>query len=179
MGEWHSPLVPPTSWSWAILLPHLNIHDLSLPHTAAPGVEVVAISNDTSLLEGETALLACVGYSKDDVEVTWSRNGATVMNSSLVSTYQEETVEGGRVFRHSFLQLCSVKVTDSGAYTCVITNGQTSDNSSVQLTISGQSLKIASNVTTIVPPMILVLLKMYTTSMIPDNLALGIWLYIS
>ena len=96
---------------------------------------MVAISNDTSLLEGETALLACVGYSEDDVEVTWTRNGATVVNSSLVSTYQEETVQGGRVFKQSFLQLCSVEVADSGAYTCVISNGQTSDNSSVQLII--------------------------------------------
>ena len=105
---------------------------------AAPGVEVVAISNDTSLLEGETALLACVGYSEDDVEVTWARNGATVVNSSLVFTYQEEAVEGGRVFKQSFLQLCSVEVADSGAYTCVVNNGQISANSSVQLTVSGQ-----------------------------------------
>ena len=101
---------------------------------------MVAISNDTSLLEGETALLACVGYSEDDVEVTWTRNGATVVNSSLISTYQEETVQGGRVFKQSFLQLCSVEVADSGAYTCVISNGQTSANSSVQLTVSGQQL---------------------------------------
>ena len=99
---------------------------------------MVAISNDTSLLEGETALLACVGYSEDDVEVTWTRNGATIMDSLLVSTYQEDTVRGERVFRMSFLQLCSVEVADSGAYTCVVSSGQTSANSSVQLIVSSK-----------------------------------------
>ena len=97
---------------------------------------MVAISNDTSLLEGETALLACVGYSEDDVEVTWTRNGATVVNSSVVFTYQEETVQRGRVLRLSFLQLCSVEVADSGVYTCVVSNGQAAVNFSVHLDVT-------------------------------------------
>ena len=100
-------------------------------------MELVVLSNDTSLDEGETALLACVGYGLPDVEISWSFNGEIVMNSSLVTIYEEETVQGERVFLQSFLQLCSLEPADAGAYTCVVSNGLTSVNSSVLLAVSG------------------------------------------
>ena len=95
----------------------------------------MAISNSTSLFERETALLVCVGYSRIDVDISWSLNGQTVQNSSLVTIYEEETVRGSRTFTKSFLQLCSVELSDAGDYTCEVTNGQTTDNATATLDV--------------------------------------------
>ena len=95
----------------------------------------MALSNNTSLVEGETALLVCVGYSRIDVEISWSLNGQTVQNSSLVTIYEEEVVRGSRTFTKSFLQLCSMELSDAGDYTCEVTNGQTTDNATIALDV--------------------------------------------
>ena len=100
--------------------------------------EVVAISNSTSLVEGETALLVCVGYSRIDVDISWSLNGQTVQNSSLVTIYEEEIVQGSRTFTKSFLQLCSLELSDAGEYTCEVTNGQTTDNATLIIDVLGK-----------------------------------------
>ena len=96
------------------------------------------ISNHTSLSEGETALLACVGYGLPSVEITWMRGGQTISNSSLVSISEEDVVQGERLFKQSFLQICSVEMADAGAYTCVVSNGESSVNSSTQLSVTGK-----------------------------------------
>ncbi len=101
-------------------------------------VELVIISNYTSLSEGETALLACVGYGLPSVEISWMRDGQTVMNSSLVSIAEEDVTQGERLFKQSFLQICSVEMADAGEYTCIVSNGEVSVNSSTQLTVTGK-----------------------------------------
>ena len=103
---------------------------------------IVVISNDTSLATSETAVLVCVSDADSSLSTTWTHNGETVTNTSLITVYEEETNQGGRVFRLTFLQLCSVEVEDSGAYTCVVSNSQTSADSSVQLTVSGQQFTL-------------------------------------
>ena len=100
--------------------------------------ELVIISNHTSLTERETALLACVGYGVPSVEITWVYNGQAIMNSSLVSISEEDVVYGERIFRQSFLQLCSVNLRDSGAYTCIVSNGRMTVNASSELSVSGK-----------------------------------------
>ena len=99
---------------------------------------MTVISNDTSLSEGDTALLACVGYAQSGVEITWSLGGETVMNDTLVTIYEEDIVEGGRVYRQSFLQLCSLQVSDAGNYTCFVRNSGNSANATTRLSVSGQ-----------------------------------------
>lgn len=59
-----------------------------------------------------------------------------VMNDSLVTIYEEDIVEGGRVYKQSFLQLCSLEVADAGDYTCFVSNGQTSTNATTRLTVN-------------------------------------------
>lgn len=101
------------------------------------------ISNDTFLTERETALLACVGYGVPYVEISWvSSSGHPIMNSSLVSVSEEDVLYGGQLFRQSFLQICSVDVTDSGMFTCIVRNGITSVNASLELGVSGMCLQI-------------------------------------
>ena len=95
-------------------------------------VERVLISNDTSLTEGETALLACEAIGFLNVEITWIHDGQTVSNSSLVTVSE---VQEERLIHQSFLKIFNVEEADAGVYTCIIRNGDTSVNTSTQLTV--------------------------------------------
>ena len=103
-------------------------------------LELVIISNDTSADAGETAVLICVIYGQPNVDITWSRDGQVITNSSLVSINEEDLTQGGRVFKLSFLQLSSLQMSDSGVHTCSVSNGLSSVNSTVDLTVVGMSV---------------------------------------
>ena len=98
--------------------------------------EVVVISNSTTLRTGETALLACVSFGEADVEISWSFNGASVVNTSLITIYEEGVVQGEMIFKQSFLQICSLAKADAGGYTCIASDGFTTDNATTQLTVT-------------------------------------------
>jgi hypothetical protein len=78
-----------------------------------------------------------VGFGEPDVEISWSFNGAPVANTSLVTIYEEDVVQGERLFKQSFLQICSLVESDAGGYTCVVSDGFTSANATTQLTVTG------------------------------------------
>ena len=101
-------------------------------------VELVIISNDTLLFAGETALLGCVGYGLPSVLITWLRDGRSISNSSLVSISEEDVVQGDRMFKQSFLQICNIAMADAGVYTCIVSNSETSVNSSIFVSVIGE-----------------------------------------
>ena len=94
------------------------------------------MSNDTALRTGDTALLACVGFGEPELEISWSFNGALV-NTSLVTIYEEDIVQGERIFKQSLLEICSLSESDAGGYTCTVSDGYTTDNATTQLTVTG------------------------------------------
>ena len=101
---------------------------------------VVVISNDSSLTVGDTALLTCVGYGQPNVEITWSRNGEVIMNSSLATIHETDVTRGGRLYKQSFLDICSLEVSDTGSYTCTISNGLSTINASISLSVSRKNM---------------------------------------
>jgi hypothetical protein len=103
-------------------------------NTIGGPAEVIAISMATPLNVGETALLSCVGTGDPDVEISWSFNRVTLANTSLVATYERDTIRGGQVFKQSFLQVCGVTEADAGDYTCIVRNGLTSVFATTQIT---------------------------------------------
>ena len=103
-------------------------------------VQLIVISNDASLTAGDTALLTCVGYGQPDVQITWSKNGEVIMNSSLITTHETNVTRGGRLYKQSYLDLCSVEVSDAGTYTCTVSNGEIATNASTQLSVTGENL---------------------------------------
>ena len=98
--------------------------------------EVVLISNDTALRTGETAFLACVGFGEPDAEISWSFNGTPVVNATLITICEEDAVQGERIFKQYFLQICSLVEADAGGYTCIVNDGFTSANATTQLTVT-------------------------------------------
>ena len=109
-------------------------HVLLLMSTASTaGVDLVLLSSDTSLPERDTALLACIGYGEPEATISWVRNGMAVRNTSLVNITEAVSTAGGRTFKHSYLQICSVEIEDAGVYVCDVFNGRVSVSSSVQL----------------------------------------------
>ena len=99
---------------------------------------MVIMSNHSSVAKGEAALLACVGQGFPSVEVAWMHNGQTVITSSLISITEEDVTDGERLFKQSFLKICSVETADIGEYTCIVRNNEVSINSSTQLTLAGE-----------------------------------------
>ena len=97
------------------------------------------ISNDTTLSVGDTGLFPCVGFGQSlpDVQITWSKNGADIMNSSSATIYEEEINEGGRIFKVSTLVLCSLQGSDAGSYICTVRDNQTAMTATTQLSLSG------------------------------------------
>ena len=109
----------------------VSIFLVTMSHSVV--IELVMISSHTSATEGETALLACIGYGLPDVEVTWLHNGGIIVNSSLSYVSEEDVVQERRLLRQSFLQICDVEVTNAGVYTCIVSNAEISVNSSTEL----------------------------------------------
>jgi hypothetical protein len=95
------------------------------------------LSKDVSLNEGETAILVCVAVGQP-VKVSWSFNGAPVVNNSFITIFEEDFVQG---IKQSFLQICSLVGSDAGGYTCVASGGQghETSTSSVQMTVFGMN----------------------------------------
>lgn len=96
----------------------------------------MTISEDTSLLVDDSTILTCVGFGTPDVEIDWRKdNGPLIQNSSSISVYQNEVTQGGRLYKKSFLEIFGLMTSDSGNYTCRITNGQSTIDATTQLVI--------------------------------------------
>ena len=98
--------------------------------------ELVLISNNTSIAEGESTVLTCVGYGETDVDISWSRNDQAIANSSFVTIFESDFVQGGKRFRESLLQLCSVEMADAGRYVCEVNVGHQDAMFDVQLQVT-------------------------------------------
>lgn len=110
------------------------------PYAGAENVGLLMLSNNSALSLGETVLLTCIGYAIPTVEITWTLNGQPLMNSSLVSIYEEAVLDSGSFLRESFLEICSATSAHTGTYTCTITNTQIDIFASTELTVFGKHL---------------------------------------
>lgn len=117
---------------------HLKLF-LFLIATGMETVYLAAISNHSTLFEGDTAILTCLGYGIPDVEITWRLNGEIIVNSSLVTIYEENVpLQVRGVLKESTLQVCGVRYADTGEYTCTVSGGLASSSASTQLTLVGK-----------------------------------------
>ena len=116
----------------------LTIISLLTIIASTAGLDLVIISEDTTACQGETVLLVCVATGEPTVEFTWVRRGTEVANSSRVIYIEEDRIESNISFRVSYLQLCKVRASDGGGYTCVVSGQNLTYSASTQLNVSGQ-----------------------------------------
>ena len=98
-------------------------------------VGLLSISDDVVVTVERTVVLICAGHGSSAVEVSWMHNGLVIASDSLRSTSEMDFNHGATFVRHSYLQICNVGESDAGAYTCVVTNGAISVNSSAQVVV--------------------------------------------
>lgn len=99
---------------------------------------MAAISSDTALSLGETAVLTCIGYAIPLVQVAWMHNGHNITNTSTVTITEADIVLSNALFRQSSLKICSVRPTDAGTYTCTVTNIRTDIEASTVVSAAGK-----------------------------------------
>ena len=117
-----------------------NISALKIVLVYAGEIELVIISESLTIDAGESALLVCVGFDTDNtsVDISWSRNGETIRNSSSFSVTMEDLLHSNQLFMQSLLRLCGAQHLESGNYSCSISNETSSVSSSVRVTINGK-----------------------------------------
>ena len=96
-------------------------------------VELVTISPPTNPIVGDTTFLACVTYGPTTGQTTWTRDGQPLFNTSLVSIFEANSVQGGLTFKISYLRLCGVTLRQSGLYACTVSNGNDSHVAAIPL----------------------------------------------
>ena len=89
---------------------------LFMYHKSVP--QIVISPEDTSTVAGSTTVLACVGYGSPSV--TWSKDGAVLVNNSQVTIFEDLVTRGGLTFTKSVLWLCDTQDVNSGPYSCSI-----------------------------------------------------------
>ena len=52
--------------------------------------------------------------------MTWSKDGAVLVNNSQVTIFEDQVTRGGFTFTKSVLQLCDTQDVNSGQYSCSI-----------------------------------------------------------
>ena len=95
------------------------------------------LSDDVAVDPDFTTLLTCVGFGEPELEISWSYNGAPIVNTSLTAISERSFISGGRLHKQSYLQLCSIGIYDGGNYTCIADNGHITVNATTQLTVIG------------------------------------------
>ena len=80
---------------------------------------IVIAPDDTTILQGSTALFTCVALGDTPPNIMWYRNGQKLYNDSRITVYNDTIEQGGLTFTQSVLELCSAEPSDEGEYTCV------------------------------------------------------------
>ena len=109
-------------------------------HTGTEFVNISILSDHAFMTTGAATILACAGYGLPNVEISWMHNGQAVFDSPLVSISEEKLIQKEYLMCQSFLQICDLEAANAGAYTCIISNGEISVNSSTELTLTGMIL---------------------------------------
>ena len=87
--------------------------------------EIVLLSASAQeVMYSSSVLMNCVAYGYPFPTITFTKDGVTLENSTMVTITENFILEGGVAFTHSVLVLCDVRETEIGRYTCTAHNNQ-------------------------------------------------------
>ena len=101
---------------------------LSPFYTAAPAIDPI-LPNIVAVNIGDTLTLSCTSRGSPPDTFTWRKDsGPTVLQSTSITAMDHTSTSA--VFRADY-SIASVTTSDSGAYTCTVTNPVGSDSATV------------------------------------------------
>jgi len=102
----------------------------------AAAAEIVIVPESTTVREGSMVILTCVAYGVPHPDVTWSRGGEELTNTTRMTVYSAYLEEGGVPFTQATLEICGVELEDAGMYSCQGSNQNGTDTRSFNLTVA-------------------------------------------
>ena len=123
------------SESLDLYIPSLN--HLSSLYTAAPVIDTPSSSTVTVTI-GSSLTLSCTSQGSPPDTFTWRKDDdQTVLESTSITAVDYTSTSA--VFRANY-SIDSVTTSDSGTYTCTVTNPIGSDSATITVDVSGKSL---------------------------------------
>ena len=114
-----------------IIIPSLN--HLSSLYTAAPVIDTPSSSTVTVTM-GSSLTLSCTSQGSPPDTFTWRKdNDPTVLQSTSITAVDYTSTSA--VFRADY-SIDSVTTSDSGTYTCTVTNPIGSDSTTITVVVS-------------------------------------------
>jgi len=107
---------------------------------------VVIYPQDTVVMTGQAALLACVAYGVPQPSIMWSKGAVSLSNSSQISIREQLLNQSGFIYVRSILEICNTNAAHSGEYSCTADNGVGNHSISFQLTFQGRPIRLLVSV---------------------------------
>ena len=121
------------SESLDLYIPSFN--HLSSLYTAAPVIDLMP-PNTMTLNVGDPLILSCTSRGSPPDTFTWRKDNGPVLQSTITPvTYND----GSAVFRADY-SIDSVTTSDSGTYTCTVTNPIESNSATITVVVIGKLL---------------------------------------
>ena len=112
-----------------------SLNHLSSLYTAAPVIDPISPITMTVNVGGPL-MLSCTSQGSPPDMFTWRKDGGSVLDSTTTPvTYNA----GSAVFRADY-SIASVTTSDSGTYTCTVTNPIGSDSATITVVVTGKLL---------------------------------------
>ena len=119
---------------WINMASH-HLNHLSSLYTAAPVLDTPSSSNVTVYV-GDPLTLSCTSRGSPPDTFTWKKDNGTVLQSTTTPvTYNANSA----VFRADY-SIDNVTTSDSGTYTCTVTNPIGNDSANITVVVSSKLL---------------------------------------
>ena len=112
---------------------YICIYPIFSRYIAAPVIRVRPV--DVVVLSPDTAMFYCEAFGVLTPNITWMRNGDTLVSGSDDITIITNVVTS---VRNSTLQIVNTVPDDAASYTCLATNAAGNDTASVTLVVNGK-----------------------------------------
>jgi len=102
-------------------------------YTAAPVIDLPS-SSTVNILAGDYITLSCTSRGSPPDTFTWIKDGSPATSSPTLKVVNHDSTNA--VFRSDYT-IKSVTTSDSGTYTCTVTNPIGSDSQTIKVTVDG------------------------------------------
>ena len=115
---------------------HLIVNHLSSLYTAAPMIDPPP-SSTVTVVAGSRLTLSCSSRGSPPDTFTWRKDSDPILNSTSITIVTHTNTRA--VFRANY-SINSVTTSDSGTYTCSVSNPIGSDSETITVTVIGKHL---------------------------------------